>query len=276
MKNKKTTQQSILSPQLTKEEKKKYFILSCLSIVVFLVFWWLITDGLHIYKPSQLRSPINVLQTLIEKIYTKAPDNATLFQHIGESLLIVGLGFVVGTALGIPLGIAMAWNKNVDRTVGPVFNVIRYIPPIAWIPIMILILGIGRSSKVAVIFFAAFFSNVLNSYAGIKQTKDVHLWVARTFGANRAQLLWTVAIPTAMPEIMTGIKSALAGAWGSVVAAELLGANRGIGYMIQNARTLGRPDLVLAGIICIALINFLINGIFEFVEKKLVKGVRTR
>lgn len=273
---KKQIGQSILSPVLTKEEKRKYFIISCLSIVAFLLFWWSITDVFHVYKPSQLRSPIDVITALIEKTYTKAPDNATLFEHIGESLRIVGLGFLVGTVAGIPLGIAMAWNKTVDRIVGPVFNVLRYIPPIAWIPIMIVILGIGRSSKVAVIFFAAFFCNVLNSYTGIKQTKDVHIWMARTFGATRGQLLWTVAVPSAMPFIMTGIKAALGGAWGSVVAAELLASNKGLGYMIQNARTLGRPDLVLAGIICIALINFIINGVFEAVEKLLVKGVRTR
>lgn len=273
---KEKVQQSILSPQLTKEQKTKYFIISCLSIIVFLVFWWLITDVLHVYKPSQLRSPINVLQALIEKIYTKAPDNATLFEHIGESLLIVGMGFLIGTVVGIPLGILMAWNKTADRIIGPVFNVLRYIPPIAWIPIMILILGIGRSSKIAVIFFASFFSNVLNSYTGIKQTKDVHVWVAQTFGATRKQLLWTVAVPTAMPFIMTGVKAALAGSWGSVVAAELLAANKGIGYMIQNARTLGRPDLVLAGIICIAVINLIITAAFDAVEKRLVRGVRTR
>lgn len=265
-------QKSILSPQLTKRQKRNYFIISCLSIAAFLAFWWMITDGLHIYKPSQLRSPVDVFRALIEKTYTKAPDNATLFQHLGESLLIVGMGFLIGTAVGIPLGISMAWNKNVDRIVGPLFNVLRYIPPIAWIPIMILVLGIGRSSKIAVIFFAAFFSNTLNAYTGIKQTKDVHLWVAQTFGATRSQLLWTIAIPTALPYIMTGIKAALAGAWGSVVAAELLAANKGIGYMIQNARTLGRPDLVLAGIICIALVNFAINLVFEIVEKKLVRG----
>lgn len=265
-------QQSILSPQLTKSQKQRYFLISCLSVFCFLVFWWLITDGLHVYKPSQLRSPIDVFRALIEKTYTKAPDGATLPEHLGESLLIVGLGFLVGTSFGIPLGIAMAWNKTVDRTVGPLFNVLRYIPPIAWIPIMILILGIGRPSKIAVIFFAAFFSNTLNAYTGIRQTKDVHLWVAQTFGATRSQLLWTVAIPTALPYIMTGIKAALAGSWGSVVAAELLAANKGVGYMIQNARTLGRPDLVLAGIICIAMVNFLINLVFELIEKKLVRG----
>jgi len=269
-------QKSILNPELSKAEKRKFFIVSCLSIVAFLVFWWFITDGIKLYKPSQLRSPVDVLKALIQKTYTKAPDNATLFQHIGESLYIVGMGFLFGALAGIPLGIAMAWNKTVDNIVTPVFNTIRYIPPIAWIPIMILILGIGRASKIAVIFFASFFSNVLNSYTGIKRTKDVHIWVARTFGASRKQLLWHVAIPSALPEIMTGIKAALAGSWGSVVAAELLAANRGLGYMIQNARTLGRPDLVLAGIICIALINFAINAVFELVEKLLVKGVQMR
>lgn len=269
---KSSVQQSILNPQMTKQEKLKYRIISVLSLLAFLVFWWVITDGLHVFKPSQLRSPINVITALIEKLYTKAPDNGTLFEHIGESLRIVGTGFVVGTVIGIPLGIAMAWNRTFDKIVGPVFNVIRYIPPIAWIPIMILIFGIGRTSKIAVIFFAAFFGNVLNAYEGIKQTKDVHIWTAQTFGATRHQLLYTVAIPTALPQILTGIKGALAGSWGSVVAAELLASNRGIGYMIQNARTLGRPDLVLAGIVCIALINALLNLIFDLIERVLIRG----
>ena len=174
-----------------------------------------------------LPSPAKVLNTFIYKLCGGVnPDGATLLQHIAASMKIALGGYVVGVIIGVPLGIAMAWNRKFEMFAKPLFDIIRPIPALAWIPLMILWLGIGYWSKVGIIFFAAFISATINSYAGIKRTSQVHLWVASTFGATNMQMLFKVAIPTALPMIFTGLRLALGSSWVALVAAELLAATR--------------------------------------------------
>ena len=139
---------------------------------------------------------------------------------------------------------------------------------------MILWLGIGYESKVGIIFFAAFISATINSYAGIKQTNKVHLWVAKTFGASNRQLLFKVAIPTAMPMIFTGLRLALGSSWVALVAAELLAATKGLGYMIHVSRMLGRPDVIIVGMVTIGIIGYLLSSILEKLQKKFVRRTK--
>ena len=181
-------------------------------------------------------------------------------------------GYVVGVIVGVPLGIAMAWNRKFEMFAKPLFDISRPIPALAWIPLMILWLGIGYWSKVGIIFFAAFISATINSYAGIKRTSQVHLWVASTFGATNMQMLFKVAIPTALPMIFTGLRLALGSSWVALVAAELLAATRGLGYMIQVARMLGRPDVIIVGMITIGVVGYLLSTILEWLQTKFVKG----
>jgi len=250
----------------------RYRIISVLSILMFLVAWELITDVFHLVKPYSLPSPVKVFGTFFKKFTSGSPDGSTLPQHIWASLQVALLGFGAGSVVGIPLGILMAWYRPVDRIVRPVFDLIRPIPPIGLIPIMVLVFGIGLEAKVAVIFFSAFIPCVINAYSGIKESKDIHLWVARTFGATNRQMLFTIAIPTAMPMIFTGFRVALGAAWMSLVAAELLAATRGVGYMIHISRTIGRADLIVVGMLVIGLIGSLLSWIFEYLEKKFVRG----
>lgn len=239
---------------------------------MFLVAWELVTDVFHLVKPYSLPSPVKVFDTFVKKLYLNSPDGSTLPQHIWASLQVALLGFGAGALVGIPLGILMAWFRPVDRIVRPVFDLIRPIPPIGLIPIMVLVFGIGLEAKVAVIFFSAFIPCVINAYSGIKEAKDIHLWVARTFGATNRQMLFTVAIPTAMPMIFTGFRVALGAAWMSLVAAELLAATRGVGYMIHISRTIGRADVIVVGMLVIGLIGSLLSWIFETLEKRFVRG----
>jgi NitT/TauT family transport system permease protein/taurine transport system permease protein len=136
---------------------------------------------------------------------------------------------------------------------------------------MILWLGIGYFSKVGIIFFAAFISATINSYTGIKKTNQVHLWVARTFGATNRQMLYKVAIPTALPMIFTGLRLALGSSWVALVAAEMLAATRGVGYMIYVGRMLGRPDVIIVGMITIGVIGLLMSYGLESLQNKFVR-----
>lgn len=254
-----------------KNKRWKYKIISIFSIVAFIGVWFLCTDILQLVSPIMLPGPLKVLQSLMDKMTNINPDGATLLQHIAASLKVALLGFALGVVIGVPLGIAMAWFDKFDRFIKPVFDLIRPIPPVAWIPLMIMWLGIGITSKAVIIFFSAFIPCVINSYAGIKQTKPVHIWVAKTFGAGNAKILWRVAIPTAMPSVFTGIRLSLGLAWTSLVAAEMLASTEGLGFMIQMGRMLARPDIILVGMITIGAIGALLAKVLSYIEKKVVK-----
>lgn len=254
-------------------KKQKYHLISIGSFLFVLLVWELCTDVLHLISPMMLPSPAKIFSTFVYKLKGGTnPDGATLFQNIWASLKIALGGYAVGVLIGVPLGIGMAWSRRFELFTKPLFDIIRPVPALAWIPLMILWLGIGYASKVGIIFFAAFISATVNSYAGIKRTSQVHLWVGKTFGASNRQLLFKVAIPTAMPMIFTGLRLALGSSWVALVAAELLAATRGLGYMIQMARMLGRPDVIIVGMLTIGFIGLALNYILEALQKRFVKG----
>ena len=250
----------------------KYRAVSIAAIAVFLFVWYLCTDVLELTSRMVLPSPVRVVETLIDKFTNRNPDGATLLQHLGASLQIAMSGYLIGALIGIPLGIAMAWNKKADMCARPLFDLIRPVPGIAWIPVMIVMFGIGLLSKAMVIFLSSFTAMVINSYSGIKQTKMVHLWVGQTFGGNRWQLLFRVAIPSALPMILTGLRVALGSAWGALVAAEMLASSRGLGFMIQQSRGIGRPDVIIAGMIAIGAVGALLTWLLTLLERTVLKG----
>lgn len=259
---------------MQRKKKIKFTIVSAISLCCFFGFWYLCTAVLHLKPDYILPSPVQVLQAFINKLTHKAPDGATLFGHIVASLQVALSGYLLGAVIGVPLGICMAWFKKVDLLVTPLFDLIRPVPTIAWIPLMILWFGIGLGAKAAIIFVSAFVPCVINAYSGIKQTKQVHLWVAQTFGASRREMLFTVAIPTAMPLIFTGLRISLGTAWMTLCAAEMLASNKGLGYMIQLNRTLARADLIIVGMLTIGCVGIVLTGFLNFLEKKFVKGGR--
>lgn len=166
----------------------------------------------------------------------------------------------------------MAWWEPMDTTLRPVFDFIRNIPPIAWIPIMIILLGIGVVAKAAIVFLSAFIPCVVNSYTGIKSVKKVHIWVGQTFGASKLRILFKVAIPSALPHIFTGLKVSLNSSWGCLVAAEMLGSDSGLGYMIQIGRLLCRADIIIVGMIVIGVCGTILSALLDLLERALVKG----
>ena len=259
--------------QANKKMKYKYLIMSIVSISAFVFIWWFCTAVLKLAKPITLPDPVTIVKTFIIKLTHTAPDGGTLIENTFASVKIALSGYFTAIIIGVPLGIFMAWFKPIDRFVRPLFDLLRPVPGIAWIPLMIVIFGIGMTSKVVVIFLTAFVPCVVNSYTGIKQTRDVHLWVGQTFGASNIQLLKTVAIPTALPFIMTGVRVALGSSWCAIVAAELLASSEGLGFMIQQARGINRPDIIICGMLAIGAMGALMTFLLGIVEKHIVKGV---
>jgi len=250
---------------------KKYAIMSACSLIGFLIVWELVTDVFHVFPDYSMPSPFQTLKSFIIKLYSTSPDGSVLFIHIAASLQVALSGYALGALIGIPLGILMAWFKPVDLFVKPIFDLIRPIPPIGWVPIMMLTLGIGLKAKAMVIFVSAIIPCIINAYSGIKQTSGIHINVAKTFGATNLEILRTIAIPTALPMIFTGLRVSLGVSWMTLVAAELVAATKGLGYMLQIARTIGRPDIIVVGMLVIAGVGAILTGGLEYLEKKFVR-----
>jgi NitT/TauT family transport system permease protein/taurine transport system permease protein len=255
-----------------KTKEKKYILLSAASVTCFMLIWYLCSDVFKLVSGLIIPGPLRVVESFIFKLTSARPDGGTLFQHIWASLQVALMGFGLGVMIGVPLGIAMAWFENFDMIFKPVFDLIRPIPPVAWIPLMIVWLGIGILPKAVIIFFSAFIPCVINSYAGIKQTSMVHIWVAKTFGAKRGVILRKVALPTALPFIFTGMRISLGFSWTSLVAAEMLASVAGLGYMIQVSRMLARSDLIIVGMLTIGGIGALLAWLLSLLEKRFIKG----
>lgn len=261
---------------ITQKKERKWLLklISAAALMGFFLIWYLATEVLELAPSTMLPSPLTALQTGIDKWVSKRPDGSTLPQHIFASLRVSLLGFCFGSVIGVPLGIIMAWWEPMDHALKPVFDFIRNIPAIAWIPIMIILLGIGVVAKASIVFFSAFIPNVINSYTGIKNTKQVHIWVGQTFGASKWKILFKVAIPSALPHIFTGLKVSLNSSWGCLVAAEMLGSDSGLGYMIQIGRLICRADIIIVGMFVIGVCGTILSALLDLLEKTLVKGDR--
>ena len=162
----------------------------------------------------------------------------------------------------------MGFYKKLDMLLNPIFEIVRPIPPIAWIPIVILTLGIGFQAKMFIIFVAAFVPNVINSYLGIRMTDMTLVNVAKTYGATDWEIFTTVCIPSSLNMVFTGIRLSLNASWTTLVAAEMLASTKGLGYMIQMGRTIIRPDIIIVGMFSIGITGALLNIILNLFEKK--------
>ncbi|HIT54310.1 MAG TPA: ABC transporter permease [Candidatus Fimivicinus intestinavium] len=251
-----------------KHKSRNLLLTSIASIAVLLILWEL-SVRLGWITSRFFCAPSEVLAALIDKLSSQAPDGATLPVHILSSMKISMIGFLMAVVVGTPLGLLMGWYKPVDKFVRPVFNLIRPIPAVGWIPLMIVLLGIGLAPKVFIVFLSAFVAVVLNSYAGIKLTNQAMINVSKTCGASNFTIFRRVGIPSAMPMVFTGWKVGLGLSWSTLVAAEMLASNDGLGYMILAGRQFMRVNLIMVGMLTIGIIGLilfaLLNGIEKFV-----------
>lgn len=248
----------------------KYLLLNIAGVLGFFLLWHMaVTQGW--VQEKYLPTPSHVFITLFDKFSNPDPDGAILQVHVAVSLLEALTGFVVAVVVGIPLGLFMGWYEGVERFVKPVFELVRPISPIAWIPVTILLLGVDLKAKVFIIFLSAFVPCVINSYTGIKLTNPVFINVAKTFGASYLQAFWKVGIPSALPLVFAGIRISLGNAWATLVAAELLSGNAGLGYMIMQGRQFARPDVIVVGMLTIGLTGAIMAWVISKIEGALLK-----
>jgi NitT/TauT family transport system permease protein len=202
-------------------------------------------------------------------------ENGTLWQHISASLVRVGLGFGLAVCVGLPLGLWMGWMHGAYRTLNPLFQMLRPISPIAWIPIAILWFGVGDASPIYLIFISSVFPMVVQTTVGVHTIEKRYLRAAENFGVSRRTLFTHVVIPAVLPQIVVGMRIGLGVAWLVVVAAEMIALHSGLGYLIMDSRNAGnRYDLVVASMIIIGLIGLSLDGLMRLLEG--IRWVRWR
>lgn len=248
----------------------KLRLLTVITIILFFGIWQFVVDQ-GIVDSRTLPSPVKIYETFLAKLTKKAPDGNLLSVNILASLQVSLCGFLSAVIIGVPLGLLMGWYKTLDKILTPIFEIIRPIPPIAWIPIVVVWMGVGLSAKVLIIFFSAFVPCVINSYTGIQLTNKTFINVSQTFGASSFTTFIRVGIPSSLPMVMTGIKIALGNSWSTLVAAEMLAASAGLGFMIQMGRQFARADVVVLGMVLIGVLGAVLSFIFSSLEKYLLR-----
>ena len=199
-----------------------------------------------------------------------------LLAHIGASLVRVLGGFAMAALVAIPLGIGIALWEWVDDIADPVVELLRPIPPIAWIPLGILWFGIGDAQNMFIIFLGAFFPILLNTIAGVRRVDRTLVWGALTLGGRRAQIIREIVLPGALPLILTGLRIGLGVGWMALVAAELVAARSGLGFMIQSARYAFLTDRVILGMAVIGLLGLAMDRAMRGVQHRLAPWAAAR
>ena len=220
------------------------------------------------YFGKALPTPVAVVNQFV-KILGEPVGQNTLFGHIWASMFRVLTAFFIAVATGIPLGLFMGWNRRVDAIVKPIFEIFRPIPPIAWIPLAILWFGIDETPKVFICFIGAFVPVVMNSYTGIRFTEPILLDAVRMLGASRRQLFMEVALPSSLGAIFAGLQNGLSLSWMCVLAAELVGAREGVGYLILLGMDMNNPALIITGMLTIGAVGAIIAICLRLAEKRI-------
>ena len=233
----------------------RHLTLSLTTLTVLLAIWWAVAAAQWI-SPLFLPAPGQVLQKLIAIASPQGFMDATLWQLLAASLARIVVALLAATIIGIPVGIAMGLSPTVRGILDPLIELSRPVPPLAYLPLMVIWFGIGETSKVLLIYLAIFAPVAMSALAGVKSAQQVRIRAAQSLGASRTQVLWLVILPGALPEILTGLRIGLGVGWSTLVAAELIAATRGLGFMVQSAGEFLATDVVLAGIAVIAIIAF--------------------
>jgi NitT/TauT family transport system permease protein len=199
-----------------------------------------------------------------------------LIDHVQVSLTRVAIGFIFAAATAIPFGIAIGRYRLVDSIFGPVVEAMRPIPPIAWIPLAILLFRTNMlGAQVFIIWVGAFFPILINTTTGVRRTEPVHIDAAKTFGAGELQILSKIVLPSAGPEVFAGLRIGFGIGWMCLVAAEMIGGGLGLGYLVLIMQQVGRTGAVISSMLLIGLIGFLISYFFLIIEKKLLRWRQT-
>ncbi|MEP0339223.1 MAG: ABC transporter permease [Alphaproteobacteria bacterium] len=243
-------------------------VLPYLWAAIFIVFVWQMVVVFTQAHVALLPPPLLAAKTFAELVV-----NGQLFVHAGASLGRVVSAWLLSAAIAIPLGLAMGRWRRFEHLVDPVIELFRPISPLAWIPLAILWFGIGETGKIFIIFIATFFPILLNTVSGVKGVDPVLIRAGQVLGCDNDRALFRkVILPAAMPTIVVGLRISFGTGWAAIIAAELVAAQVGLGYLIADGMEVLRSDLVLVGMVAIGILGVLIDAVFRTVNDRFSWG----
>jgi len=240
-------------------------MISTITIIALLVLWWL-ASHLHWVPPLFLPTPEVVAQRLYESATGRLSD-APLAENFGWSMFRVFTAFIAACVTAIPVGVAMGVSRVLRGIFDPPIEFYRPLPPLAYLPLIVIWFGIDELSKVMLIYLACFAPLAMSARAGVRSVSQEQIHAAYSMGATKQQVIRHVVVPAAMPEILTAMRIAIGFGWTTLVAAEMVAANKGLGQMVLNASNFLRTDIVIMGIIVIGVVAYLFDLLMRYVER---------
>lgn len=254
-----------------KEKSWQPLVFGAIAIVTFLALWECVSRftsaGMFLPPASQIVE--RFLQSFAEPI-----GRHTMPMHIAISLYRVLTAFSIATVTGIFLGVAMGYSKLAEAIIKPVFEFVRPIPPLAWIPMSILWFGLGDASKFFIIFLGSFVFITVNTYDGTKSVDPELIGAARMLGANERQIFFRIVLPSSVPYIFAGLQIAVTAGWSAVVGAEMVRSDEGVGWLIIMGMTNGNTVQIMVGILAIGIVGFLLANGMTLLERRLLRWNR--
>ncbi|THF66590.1 ABC transporter permease [Pseudothauera nasutitermitis] len=231
-----------------------------------LIALWQLLSGAGFISPALLPSPLYVAETVVYLL-----DSGDLWRHVSASGQRVIQGYLLAALLAVALGIAIGIFHSLDRFVDLLIQILKPVPPIAWIPLAILWFGIDEGAKIFIIALGAFFPILVSTVDAIRQTDKRYVELARALELPRRLFILKIMLPGALPQVMSGLRLGLALAWMCVVAAELIAASSGIGFLIMDGRAVSQADLVLAGMLALGVLGKITDDALRYLERRLIR-----
>ncbi len=246
--------------------KKAGYVAEYIVLVAAIIGVWIVMGSTGKLNPVIMPSPSKVGGTIISLL-----QSGELLENLGISVVRVLQGYLLASILGIVLGILIGLSNHLDRLTGLLIQLIKPIPPIAWIPLVILWFGIGEGGKIFLIFLGGFFTILINVIDGIHQTDTKLIEVSTSMETPFFKHIFMMVIPSAAPNIFTGLRIGLSSCWMCVVAAELVSSTTGLGYLIMNARQFGKTDIVIVGMLTIGITGKIMDSLLKLAEKLVIR-----
>ena len=243
-------------------------LISAVTVVALVALWWL-ASHLRWLPPLFLPTPEVVFQRLYESAAGELTD-APLAEHFGWSMFRVFTAFIAACVTAIPIGVAMGVSRVLRGIFDPPIEFYRPLPPLAYLPLIVIWFGIDELSKILLIYLACFAPLAMSARAGVRSVSQEQIHAAYSMGATKWQVIWHVVVTAAMPEILTAMRIAIGFGWTTLVAAEMVAANKGLGQMVLNASNFLRTDIVIMGIIVIGVVAYLFDLLMRYVERVVV------
>ncbi len=241
--------------------KTCYFTFPVLSLVLFVLGWMSVSGG-----ATGVPSPAEVFERLIETF--QGPVAKTpMIGHIGISLGRVFSALLIAVATGVPFGIMLGWNSTFRGLFKPIFEILRPIPAIAWVPLVTVWFGVGEIPKILVVYLGVVMPIIVNSYAGVMMVPQINLDVGKTFGASKRALLYDVVLPSSVDAIFAGVRTALSVGWMVLLAAEMISAQSGLGFLITRGSNAGDLALTIVAMLFIGIAGALFSYGFNYLER---------